>query len=127
MMVSPKASLQRLARIADCLVDEHVGIVKYVKEFRRESGMPQFFFFYAKACNTQTFGQYKNFSNTGGASAFRELAVAKAIGEAVERYCSAIYDKESLPLISFRDASFPCIVPEEFALYSDEQYCRPDF
>ena len=127
MMVSPKASLQRLARIADCLVDEHVGIVKYVKEFRRESGMPQFFFFYAKACNTQAFGQYKNFSNTGGASAFRELAVAKAIGEAVERYCSAIYDKESLPLTSFQDASFPCIVPEEFALYSDEQYCRPGF
>jgi len=127
MIITRKPSFHRLANIVDALVDEHVGIVKYVKEFRRESGTPDFFCYYGKACNTLAFGPFKNFSNSGGASAFRELAMAKAIGEAVERYCSAIYDKESLPLTSFQDASFPCIVPEEFALYSDEQYRRHDF
>lgn len=127
MITSQKPSLHRLTNIVDALVDERVGIVKYVKELRREPGIPDFFCYYAKACNTQAFGPIKNFSNTGGASAYRELAAAKAIGEAVERYCSAIYDKESFPLTSFQDASFPCIPPEEFALYSKEQYCHPDF
>jgi len=127
MIGTRKPSFHRLANIADALVDEHVGIVKYVKEFRRESGMPDFFCYYAKACNTLAFTKNKNFSNTGGASVYRELAVAKAIGEAVERYCSAIYDREELPLTSYHDASFPCVPPEDFALYSVEQYRRPDF
>lgn len=127
MIRSKQPSLQRLANIADCLVDEHVGVVKYVKEFRRESGIPDFFCFYGKAGNTQAFGPFKNFANSGGASAHRGLAVAKAIGEAVERYCSAIYDKESLPFTSFEEATFMCVPPGEFALYSQEQFQRPDF
>jgi len=127
MKRSQYASLQRLTNIADCLVDEHVGVVKYVKEFRRESGIPDFFCFYGKAGNTQAFGPFKNFANSGGASAHRGLAVAKAIGEAVERYCSAIYDKESLPFMSFERTLFMAVPPREFALYSQEQYDRPDF
>ncbi|MCZ6799700.1 MAG: YcaO-like family protein [Nitrospirae bacterium] len=127
MMITQKPSLHRLASIVDALVDEHVGIVKYVKEFRRESGMPDFFCYYAKACNTLAFSPFKNFSNTGGASTLRELAAAKAIGEAVERYCSAIYDKESLPFTSFEKAMLMCVHPGEFALYSEEQYRRSDF
>ena len=127
-MIRPKSpSLQRLANIADCLVDEQVGVVKYVKEFRRESGIPDFFCFYGKAGNTQAFGPFKNFANSGGASAHRGLAVAKAIGEAVERYSSAIYDKESLPFTSFEKAMFMAVPPGEFALYSPEQYDRSDF
>jgi len=66
MMITRNPSFHRLANIVDDLVDEHVGIVKYVKEFRRESGMPDFFCYYAKACNTLAFGPFKNFSNTGG-------------------------------------------------------------
>ena len=127
MITTRKPSFHRLANIVDAIVDEQVGIVKYVKEFRRESGMPDFFCYYAKACNTLAFSKNKNFSNTGGASIFRELAVAKAIGEAVERYCSAIFDQDQLPLISYQDAPFSCMAPEDFALYSEEQYRRPDF
>jgi ribosomal protein S12 methylthiotransferase accessory factor len=127
MIRSQHVSLQRLANMADCLVDEQVGIVKYVKEFRRESGVPDFFCFYGKAGNTKAFGPYKNFANSGGASAHRGIAVAKAIGEAVERYSSAIYDKESLPFTSFEQSTLRCVPPGEFALYSPEQYNRPDF
>ncbi len=127
MIRAPNNSLQRLSNIADCLVDEHVGVVKYVKEFRRESGVPDFFCYYGKAGNTKAFGPYKNFANSGGASAHRGIAVAKAIGEAVERYCSAIYDKDALPFISFEQSTQRCVPPGEFALYSPEQYSRHDF
>ncbi len=127
MIKTKNPSFHRLANIVDALVDDQVGVVKYVKEYRREAGIPDFFCYYAKACNTLAFSQFKNFANTGGASASREVAVAKAIGEAVERYCSAIYDKEALPLTTYQNASFPCIAPQDFALFSDAQSSRPDF
>lgn len=48
--------------------------------------------------------------------------MGKAVGEAIERYCSAFYFKESLPLVSVNDASFPCVDPASFALYREDQY-----
>ena len=53
--------------------------------------------------------------------------MAKAIGEAIERYSSAIFDVEKLPLSSYDSASFPCTPPEAFALYSREQYQQAGF
>jgi ribosomal protein S12 methylthiotransferase accessory factor len=117
----------RLSSIVEHLVDRRVGIVRYVEEVRREAGAPDFFHFQAKAGNTAAFSALENFSNSGGAAADRETAVAKAIGEAVERYCSAIFDYEALTLSSYEEASFPCVAPSEFALYSRGQYEAPGF
>ncbi|HSF30587.1 MAG TPA: YcaO-like family protein [Candidatus Tectomicrobia bacterium] len=126
-MKSPRSSLRRLAGVLDYLVDDRVGIVSYVKELPKEAGAPDFFHFYAKACNTQAFGRQPNFSAAGGASADRGSAIAKAVGEAVERYCAALYEVEELPLSSFESAPFPCVPPSEFALYSWGQYEQPGF
>jgi ribosomal protein S12 methylthiotransferase accessory factor len=109
------------------LVDGRVGIVRYVEEERRDAGAPNFFHFQAKAGNTAAFSALENFSNSGGAAADRETAMAKAIGEAVERYCSAIFDYEALPLFSYDEAPFSCVAPSEFVLYSREQYESPGF
>jgi ribosomal protein S12 methylthiotransferase accessory factor len=73
------------------------------------------------------FSNQKNFSKGGGAAIDRASALAKAIGEAVERYCSALYDIEEFPVSSQREAPFPCVQPEEFALNSSEQYDSPGF
>lgn len=116
-----------LAAAADLLVDRRVGLVRFVEESPREAGGPAFFHFAAKACNTAAFTRQRSFCDTGGASVDRATAAAKAIGEAVERYCSAIYDVEELPLHAARDAPFECVDPRSFALYSDEQYAAPGF
>jgi ribosomal protein S12 methylthiotransferase accessory factor len=120
-------SLQRLYNVIDLLVDERVGIINYAGEMPREAGAPEFFHFYAKASNTRAFCRQKNFENTGGASAHRGRAMAKAVGEAVERYCAAIYDIDALPLGSYRATSLNCVAPEDFALYSANQYSEPNF
>jgi ribosomal protein S12 methylthiotransferase accessory factor len=126
-------SLQRrdafrgMADVLDQLVDDRVGVVQSLVEVRPEAGGPDFFHFGATAANTGAFTRLANFARTGGASAVREVAAAKAIGEAIERYSSAIFDVEELPLSSFRDAPFPCTRPDEFALYSPEQYSEPGF
>jgi ribosomal protein S12 methylthiotransferase accessory factor len=117
----------RMARIIDYVVDGRVGIVGFVGEEPRDAGAPDFFHFAALAANTAAFAGFENFSNTGGAAAERETALAKAIGEAVERYCSAVFDYEALPLCSRETASFPCVPPSSFALYSKAQYQDPEF
>ena len=126
MIVQPP-SLQRLSDVAGYLVDERVGVIRSVTEAERKFGAPNLFCFYAKACNTKAFGAQRNFSDAGGASMDRSIALAKAIGEAVERYCSAIYDRNELPFYSYKSAPFPCVPPSTFALYSEVQYSSEGF
>lgn len=125
--MSRSTALSRLSEITDLLVDRQVGIIHSVQQLHREAGAPHFFHYYAYACNTRAFSDQSNFRNAGGASVDRGLALAKAIGEAVERYCSAIYDRTDFPLCSYNRASFRCVSPDEFALYNNLQYSGTDF
>lgn len=109
------------------LIDEHVGLIRSVVEIPREAGAPEFFHFYADACNTRVFCAQQNFGKTGGASTDRGIAMAKAVGEAIERYCSAIFDPQDFALTSYDDAPFLCVAPDRFALYSVEQYQQAEF
>jgi ribosomal protein S12 methylthiotransferase accessory factor len=128
MMLRPtSATFRRLYDVVEYLVDDSIGIVRAVAESPRAPGTPDFFHFGAVACNTRAFTRQENFSATGGAAADRDSALAKAIGEAVERYCSAIYDIDDLPLTAYDQAPFPCVPPNAFALYSAEQYQSPGF
>jgi ribosomal protein S12 methylthiotransferase accessory factor len=108
-------------------MDKHVGLIRTVEESPRDAGAPAYFHYYARACNTGAFCHQSNFGNTGGASTSREIALCKAVGEAIERYCSAIYEQGELPLTSFDNATFPCVFPDEFALYQEEQYAQEKF
>lgn len=126
-MASMNACFQGLFDVIEDLVDDRVGIIRGVTELPNPSGAPDFFHYAAEACNTGAFHPRKNFPEAGGASSNRRLAMAKAIGEAVERYCSALYLQEDCPLASAASASFQCVNPSEFALFSVEQYAQPDY
>ena len=123
----PARSAESLLRVLDDLVDHTVGIIHDIEELPREAGAPEFFYYYARSCNTEAFCDQKNFAEGGGASTRRDVALAKAVGEAVERYCPALYCKEELPLTTFRQASFPCVHPSEFTLHSSDQYAQMGF
>ena len=107
-MWDERASARRLLAMLDDLVDERVGIVRFLREAPREAGAPVFFHFHAKACDTSAFSRHANFSNSAGASVSRESAMAKAVGEAIERYCAALFTIDELPLTSRDRARFPC-------------------
>lgn len=122
-----QSSPDGLFKVLPFLVDERIGIIRHVGELAREAGTPEFFHFYAQACDTRAMSRQQNFANAGGVSMDRSTAMAKAIGEAVERYCAAIYDIEEFPYDSFDAASFECVNPESFALYMPFQYHDEDF
>jgi len=56
-----------------------------------------------------------------------DRAVIKAIGESIERYCSAQYDEEALRLATYENLKDQAINPEDFALFSKKQYKTPEF
>jgi ribosomal protein S12 methylthiotransferase accessory factor len=120
-------AFDRLADISELLIDQKVGIIQAVRQLKREAGAPNFFHYYAYGCNTAAFCNQRNFRDAGGASVDRRIALAKAIGETIERYCSAIYERGEFPLFPFDRAPFRCVPPENFALYSREQYSHPNF
>ena len=120
---------QHLSEVVDCLIDRRVGILHDAEESQRQAGDPDFFYFSAGLCNTGALTGRPFFKDAigGGASTRREIALAKAVGEAVERYCPAFYDQEDFPLAPVESAGFPCIPADEFALYAPEQYAEPAF
>lgn len=117
----------RLLSVLDDLIDDHVGIIRFVREAPVQSGMPRFFHYMAQACDTTSLSEQQNFSEAGGASSIRRVALAKAVGEAIERYCAALFRREELPFETYESAPFACVDPEEFALYTAEQLNGPNF
>jgi ribosomal protein S12 methylthiotransferase accessory factor len=61
--------------------------------------------------------------NDGNASALdRDMAVVKALGESIERYCAAAADPDDLRLARFRDLDEPAVPPADWALFEAAQY-----
>ncbi|HEY0639726.1 MAG TPA: YcaO-like family protein [Pseudonocardiaceae bacterium] len=109
------------------LVDRRTGIVRELAELRVDDDDPPFVHVLSTACTTEAFGYLPNFGNNGGAGATPYTALAKAIGEAVERYCAAMYDPGDLPLVPYERLGEPATPPWSFALYLPEQYAVPGF
>lgn len=109
------------------LVDRSYGLISLVEEVSRRPGAPEFFHFRAQAANTGAFCDQRNFAHTGGASISRARARRKALGEAIERYCAAIYSVDEFPLYAYDESKVDSVHPQEFALYSEEQYATTDF
>jgi ribosomal protein S12 methylthiotransferase accessory factor len=126
-MPSDTPSRPHIAEIATDLIDDQVGIVRLAGAAPRQSGSPSFFHYWALAADTGAFAEQHNFARTGGAAEDPDRALAKAIGEAVERYCAAIYTKEELPLRTAAEAEFPIVDPATFALNSAAQYAERGF
>lgn len=127
LRLKEEADLGPLLDNFDLLVDPNVGIINRLEEIATSPGDPNFFHFAAFACNTTAFGENRNFHNTGGAATDRMTAVAKAMGEAIERYSAALYRRSDQPLATANDADFVVIAPWEFALYAAEQFAEPGF
>ncbi len=122
-----RARADRLLRWWDCLVDPKVGIIREVVELPVDDDEPEFFHYLSTACDTRPFGALRNFGNNGGVATNRYSALAKAVGEGIERYCSAFVPYDDLVFAPHRDLGDAAVAPDEFALYLPEQFTAPSF
>ncbi len=125
----PKGS-KKISSILDrlpYLLDSEVGIIRSLREIPIDEDDPNFFHFSSETGDTSEFSRLKNFSFNGGVATTQSAAMGKAIGEAVERYCSAIFDYKNLRYTSFDQLDGAATDPDDFALFSPEQYSGPGF
>jgi ribosomal protein S12 methylthiotransferase accessory factor len=120
-------SLQRMTALWPYLVDEKVGIIRKVSDLPCDADDPECFHTVSLACDTSVFTSLKNFSHNGGVSTDRAVSVAKALGEAVERYCAAIFRYKDLTFAPFRALPRRATPPESYALFLPKQYAAPGF
>src|SRR3990167_4241423 len=116
---SKKITLKNL--IPD-LIDKKFGIIQRVSRVYPELYIQDIHHYYAYTCNTNMFCNQNNIRYSKGVAISKERAILKAIGEGIERYCSAIYDKETLLFSSFKNIKKNALSPEHITLYSNEFY-----
>lgn len=109
------------------LADEETGIISKIFRLTIEPCDPQFFHFLATLCDTERFLNVRCNKYNGAASIDEETALARTIGESVERYCSGIYDEEEMIYSSFNELRQRATDPDLFALYSSTQYLDQGF
>lgn len=117
-------SLEEALRL---LVDPCTGILKRLRQLPVGASHPRFFHAVAEAADTGAFAPQRNFVFSGGAATTPEGALAKAAGEAVERYCAALFVREEMPFCAARDAPFEVVPPDDFAVHTPEQFAGPGF
>lgn len=127
LSILQRVSIDRLLGLWDHLVDPRVGIIRKVEELPIDDDEPDFIHYLSTACDTARFTALSNFGNNGGVSSNRYVAIAKAMGEAIERYCSAIFRYDELVISPYRDLEQPATPPESFALYRPEQFDNDAF
>jgi ribosomal protein S12 methylthiotransferase accessory factor len=118
-----------IERLVEYLVDDHVGILSAVTPTRVQAGAPSFFHYVAHPCDTSAFSNYVHSGPRGAAAADRRTAVSRVLTDGVSAYCAALISEEDAkaPFCAAIDAPLGHIDPAELALFSAEQYARPDF
>jgi ribosomal protein S12 methylthiotransferase accessory factor len=116
-------SLRRL----ETLVSPYTGVIRHVVDVLAAPGeIP----LVAITCETADgallpVGPVSRLGSGSGPN--RATALAAALGEAVERYSAASPVLEDLTLGSAAELGASCVRPARFALFSPEQYAKPDF
>jgi ribosomal protein S12 methylthiotransferase accessory factor len=123
----PSSSLDEALTRARRLVSERVGIIPTVWLADLAVDEPAVYWAFAEPANLVAATGRPARHRGGGASVDADRAIMKAVGESVERYCAALYDEGALPVASRRELDGDAVEPDDFVLFSPEQYAEPGF
>jgi len=120
---TPEEGLVRARRI----VSPRTGIVSDVTFHELAADDPLFYWATSHPGNVVPIGGQPARNEGNAASVDPDRAVLKAVGESVERYCSALYDERELRLATYDELEGDAVPPERFVLFSERQYREPGF
>jgi len=109
------------------LVDEYVGLIHSVDCQPIRPQDPQFFHYTAAIADLSRITGWDADQLGGGTALTADEAKAKAISEAVERYCANMYSPEEILVASLNEVAQWGIDPRRCALFHAEQYAAPEF
>jgi len=103
-------------------VDAKTGIIRKFGMAAHYNDEPKFFRCFAEISSTKFFSDVENNEKiVGGTSADINRALAKAFGEAIERYCLSVHRKNKMIFSDFRSLHDEAVNPEDFARPSEKQ------
>ena len=104
-------------------------IIDSVEWYQLRPTDPMFFHAHAHLTDytSSQFGRPQLVPVTGGTALEAESALAKAIGEAVERHCASFYDPSTVEYASYAGLGDRAIDPRRFVQWSEAQYSTPGF
>lgn len=120
-------SLQDSLKRARRLVSDRTGIIQKVEFEELVCGEPNVFFARSHPANLKPICGQEALNNGDAASTDPDRAIMKAVGESIERYCSAQYDEDDLLLSTYHELDSAAVAPPAFALFSEKQYASPNF
>ena len=122
-----KSDLRQTLETLPHLLDEHTGLIKKIEWYTQRYNEPQFIHCHATMPDlTRITGRVCS-HGTGGTALAEDAALAKAIGESVERYCGDFWNNDQIVHASYTSVKDQAIDPERFVLFHPEQYQAPDF
>ena len=110
------------------LVSNEIGLFKNIGKATLFNSDPKIIGYTSFNCDTVQLGAESYAGKSGGCGFDWESSFLASIGEGVERYSPAFYDRGKFIKQSFIDfAEGKAIHPNEFALFHKNQYNKPDF
>lgn len=124
---SPSPLLSEALQRASRLVSKRAGIISEVVFLETTPEEPAVYWAQARPAELSALVGRAAFNRGNATSVDRNRAVMKAVGESVERYCSAFYDDEEFVFGTSQELPGKALRPEDFALFSSHQYSTPEF
>jgi ribosomal protein S12 methylthiotransferase accessory factor len=121
------SSLAEALTRAGRLISDRTGIISEVSFLETNPEEPAVFFTQTRPGALEPVAGRSALNHGNATSTDPDRATMKAVGETIERYCSAFYDEDELVFGTQEDMRGSALHPESFALFSSAQYRQPGF
>lgn len=121
--------MKKIIKQVERLISSKVGVIKGVYPAFTQHFDPQTFSFGTEKTDTSKFFFHRAPERGGAAGITADHAYVASMGEAIERYCCAIYEPQNIVFDSYSNLIRDnCAVhPRDFALFTEKQYNRVNF
>lgn len=109
------------------LLDRDVGVIQAIEWYSPRFNEPHFIHCHATLADVGRVTGRTCSRGTGGTALTEDLALAKAIGESVERYCGDLFAEDEIIYAPYRKIKDEATDPRRFVLFHPDQYRAPDF
>jgi len=123
----PKSNFKETLIKAKLLTGRKNGVIQSIFEEDSELLWHNVFHYSAALTNVLHFSPECWDRYSSSTSTNKNLAKARSIGEAIERYCLSVYDENDFILSNYAKIKKEAINPSDFGLFSETQYSKNNF
>lgn len=123
----PETTLEEGLQRARRLISYRTGIITDVQFAELTPEEPAVYWAQSQPADVSVICGQSALNLGSAASLDPNRAIMKAVGESVERYCSAQYDEDEFRFATYEELGADAVPPQNFALFSEKQHTETDF